>query len=179
MKEQEMQSQPSILNGLVTMGLITILILWGVISLTNEDPLWFLDRFNAQAEAITIYWDGDTHTVTPQDPGYDALMEAFSQAISSPGGFEGSVAFSEAGIEQYRDRFRLLEARFSEPVQVHTHHPFPQAATYLVPLNETHGRWRRVFPFSGERPYTSGPINVRPAKFDALYRAAESVVTAQ
>ena len=174
-----MQSQPNILNGLVTMGLITIIIVWGVTSLTNEDPLWFLHSFNAQAEEMTLYWDGESYTVTPQDPGYDALMEAFADAVSSPAGFEWEVAFSEAGIAQYRERFRLLEVRFAEPIQVHTRHPFLPADTYLIPLNETHARWRRVFSFPGRLPYTSGPISMSPTAFDALVEAAESVVPAQ
>jgi hypothetical protein len=174
-----MQSQPNILNGLVTMGLITIIIVWGVTSLTNGDPLWFLHRFDTQAEEITIYWDGESHTVTPQDPGYDALMEAFANAIASPGGYEGQVAFSEQTIARYRDQYRLVEVRFAEPIQVHTRHPYPEADTYLIPLNETHGRWRRIFAFPGRLPYTSGPIMANPRSFQTLYEAAESAVSAQ
>jgi hypothetical protein len=179
MKEQEMQSNTGILNGLVTMVLVSLIIVWGVTSLTNGDPLWFLHRFDAQAESMTLYWDGESYTVTPEDPGYDALMEAFSRGVASPAGFEWSIAFSEDNIARYRDRFRLLEVSFAEPVQVHTRHPFLAADTFLVPLSEHHGNSHRVFAFPGRVPYTSGPINMNQTSFEALYHAAESVIEAR
>lgn len=174
-----MQSQTGILNGLIIIGLITLALVWGVTSLTNEDPLWFLQRFDAQAEAMIIYWDGEEISVMPEEPGYSALMEAFADAVSTPAGFEWQIGFSEDSIAQYQDRFRLLEVRFPEPIQIHTRHPFPEAATYLIPLNETHARWRRLFAFPGVLPYTSGPLNISPASFEALHQAVESIVAAQ
>ncbi len=174
-----MQSQSGFLNGLVTMVLVTVVIVWGVTSMTNGDPLWFLHRFDAQAEVMTIYWDGESYAVTPKDPGYDALMEAFSRAIASPAGFEASVAFSEDGIARYQERYRLLEARFPEPVQVHTRHPFLEADTYLIPLSESHARLGRIFAYPGRLPHTVGPLNMSEANFEALYRAAEAAVAAQ
>jgi hypothetical protein len=173
-----MRGNGGFLNGIVTMVLVSVVIVWGVTSLTNGDPLWFLHRFDAQAESMTLHWDGEVYVVTPEDPGYDALMEAFSNAVASPAGFEWSVAFSEDNIERYRERFRLLEVRFAEPVQVHTRHPFLEAATYLVPLSEHHGNARRVFAFPGRVPYTSGPINMSQAAAESLYEAAEYAVRA-
>ena len=174
-----MRSNSGFLNGIVTMALVSIVIVWGVTSLTNGDPLWFLHRFDAKAESMIIHWDGESYVVAPGDPRKEELMEAFSSAVASPAGFEWSVAFSEENITRYRDRFRLLEVHFPEPVQVHTRHPFLEAATYLVPLNENHGHARRIFAFPGRLPYTSGPINMSPTAAESLYQAAEATVQAQ
>ncbi len=170
-------NQPKLLTALLTVGVFAVLIVWAVTSLTNEDPLWFLHRFDARAEAIVIYWDGQTTTLHPGDAGYDGVMDAFAQAVSQPAGFEWQVALSEQSIETYRSQSRMLEVRFSEPVQIHTRHPFTEAATYLVPLDGTHALWRRVFAFSGSLPYTSGPIDASPTAFNALVQATETAVT--
>jgi hypothetical protein len=168
--------QPGLASGVVTMGMVVAILVWGITALTNEDPLWFLHRFDARAEAITIYWDGDSYRLEPADSGYNQVMTAFDEAISHPAGFEWSVAFSQQGIENYRSRFRLVEIRFEQPVQVHTRHPYPEAATYLIPLSETHAYARRAFAFPGLVPYTSGPLILGEEHFSALYRAVETAV---
>lgn len=171
-----MQRGVGLFNGLVTMVMIVVLLVWGVTSLTNEDPLWFIHRFTAQAESITIHWDGSTYTLKPGEPNYDALMNAFAKAIADPRGFEWEVGFSSQNIEDYRSQFKLAEFYFAEPVQVHTRHPYPEAATYLVPLDKTHALWQRVFAFTGNTDYSSGPLNMKEDNFAALYIAAEKAV---
>lgn len=166
-----------LLRGLIWTALTTMLLMWGVISLTNGDPLWFVQRFDAQATEITVYWDGSRHTLSPGDAGYDQVMAAFATAIAKPSGYEGGVAFSPESHSAYRDRFRLLEVRFAQPVQVHTRHPYLEASTYLVPLSETHASWRRAFSFPGIVPYSLGPLNMSPENFGALVTAVESAVT--
>jgi hypothetical protein len=164
-------------TGVIMSALVTLLLVWGVTSLTNEDPLWFLNRFDAQAEALVIYWDGEVTTLEPGDGAYAPVMAAFATAMAKPAGYEGSVAFSEANITHYREGSRLLEVQFAEPLQVHTRHPYATAATYLVPLDGTHAYTRRVFSFPGFVPYTSGPLNVEPSSFEMLLQAVEGAVS--
>ena len=168
---------PKLGSAIFTMGIIALVLVWGTTALTNEDPLWFVHRFEGEAEAITIYWDGQSTVIGRGERGYSDLMTAFGQAIARPAGFEWEVAFSEQSIESYQQRFRMLKVTFPQPVQVHTRHPFPRAATYLIPLNETHAYSRRVFAFTGIVPYASGPLNLSEPHFDALYKAVEAAVT--
>lgn len=174
-----MQRGVGLLNGLVTMGVIVMALVWGVTSLTNEDPLWFVHQFNARAQTIAIHWEGISYTLEPGDPNFDAVMEAFAEAIANPRGFEWEVGFSEENIASYRSDFKLLEMRFAEPVQVHTRHPYPEASTYLVPLDKTHAYWQRVFAFTGKVDYSSGPLNMEEDNFAALYAAVEDAVAAR
>lgn len=170
------QNRPRLMSAVTTFGLIALLLVWGTTTLTNEDPLWFVHRFDGDAEAIVIYWDGWSRTVEPSDSEYEAIMAAFRKAIARPAGFEWEVALSEQSIRNYQERFRLMEIRFAQPVQVHTRHPFPKAATFLIPLSETHARSRRTFAFTGTVPYASGPLNLSESRFEALYEAAEAAV---
>ncbi len=166
-------------NALLVTAVITVGLVWGITSMTNGDPLWFVRSFDEKAESLTIYWDGESYSVSAGDPGYDAIMTAFADGITHPSGFEWEVAFSEESITRYREDFRLLEVRFARPVQVHTRHPFSKAKTYMIPLSSTHGNSRRVFAFTGILPYTSGPLNLDEARFTQLYEAVEAVVTSQ
>ncbi len=54
--------RPSALNALVILLLVAGLFIWWVNTLTNGDPLWFVRSFSAQADWITIYWDGQMAT---------------------------------------------------------------------------------------------------------------------
>ena len=141
--------------------------------------MWFLSNFNAQAEEMTIYWEGQTITLKTDDPGYADIMHAFAVAIAKPAAFEGKVGFSEESIKQYKENYKMLAVHFQQPVQVHTRYPFIKAKTYLVPLDKTHAVTRRIFPFPGYLPYTSGPINAKETAFSSLYAAVESVAAVQ
>lgn len=169
----------SFISGVMTMAVIVALLVFGVTTLTNNDPLWFWKVFDARAEALTVYWEGDTHVFFPGDPGYEEIMTAFAKGIARPAGFEWEVALSEASINRYREQSKMLAVSFAEPVQVHTRHPFSKAKTYLVPLDGTHANWRRVFAFTGIVPRASGPLDMHPENFEALFNAIEQAIAKQ
>lgn len=166
-------------NAVLTIAVITLTLVWMVTAMTNDDLLWFLPTFAKRAETLTIYWDGTTYILRPNDPGYDEVMDAFAKSIARPAGFEWKVAFSEKNIQRYREEFRMLEVTFAHAVQVHTRHPFSKARTYLIPLDKTHSYWHRVFAFPGRMPYAQGPLNLRPEGFNAIYEAVEGAATAR
>ena len=171
------KSRYNLITGLITTAIVTALLIWGVISVTNGDPLWFLQRFDARAETLIIYYDGNVATFEHGDGAYEPVMAAFAAAMAAPAGFESVAVLTEEAIEAHREEYRMLEVRFSKPVQVHTRHPYAESATYLVPLSERHTRLRRAYTFLGLAPYTSGPLNLEPSGFDALVRAVEGAVS--
>ena len=101
-----------LLKALITITATVVFVVWGVTSLTNEDPLWFLQRFDAEAERLIIYWDGRTHTIDRGDAGFDMIMNAFAEAVSHPAGYEGKVGLSATSIAAYKEQYRLLEVVF-------------------------------------------------------------------
>lgn len=159
--------RPSALGALSIVILVGGLLFWWINAIPNEDPLWFLRSFNAEAAWITVYWDGKTHMFFPGDPEYDAIMPAFAAAVAHWSGYEGSVGLSEASLEQYRDEGQLLELHYNEPVKVHTRHLFSEARYYWVPLSGTHARWRRVFSGLIDLPRI-GVLNITEERFKAL-----------
>jgi hypothetical protein len=171
-----MQHGLGFINAILTMAVIAVILVWGVTALTNGDPFWFAKRFDAKAEELVIYWEGQQMTLTPNDPDYDDIMAAFAKAIAKPVAFEYEVGFSEENINLYKEQYKLLEVKFKDVVQLHTRYPFNDANTYLVPLNMTHARYRRIYSFPGLLPYTSGPVNVQQSAFEQLFAAVEKAV---
>lgn len=171
-----MRNGPGFFNGLITIAIVTVILVWMVTTFTNGDALWFLHLLTAEAETVVIYWDGESYTLYPGDPGFNEIMATFTDGISHPAGFEWGVAFSEQSISRYHEEWKLLEVNFAQPVQVHTRHPFAKAKTYLVPLEKTHSYWRRAFSYPGLLPYTSGPLDLEEERFNRLYEAVERAV---
>lgn len=167
--------RPSTLGAILIMFLVTVGIVWGVTSLTNEDPLWFVRSFTAQADWIVIYWDGETTMLFPGDPGYDAVMPVFADMVTHWSGYEGGVGLSDINLARYRSEWRFLEVHYNDPVFVHTRHMFPKARVFFVPLSGTHADWRRIFAGLQDIP-RAGVLNATEERFDHLLTAVEQII---
>ena len=170
-----MRKQPGFLGVLVVLVVVAGLLVWWIGSLANSDGLWFLRVFNAKADWIAIYWDGDTYMLFPEDAAYEEVMSAFSDAIAHWVGYEGDVDLSNDRLEHYRAEGRLLELHYNTSVQVHTRHSYPRARSFFVPLSGTDADWRRIFAGWGDAPRT-GVLNASEARFARLLATVEQAV---
>ena len=170
-----MRKQPGFLRVLVILAVAAGLLVWWIGSSVNNDRLWFLRIFNAQADWITIYWDGDTYMLFPEDAAYAEVMAAFADAVAHWVDYEGEASISEERLERCRTEERLLELHYNRSVQVHTRHQYPKARSFFVPLFATDGEWRRVFAGSREAPRV-GALNVSEARFARLLAAVEQAI---
>ena len=170
-----MRKQPGFLKVLVVLVVVAGLLVWWIGSLTNNDRLWFLRIFNAQADWIAIYWDGGTYTLFPEDAAYEEVMSAFSDAVAHWAGYEADVSLSNDRLEQYRAAGRLLELHYNTSVQVHTRHSYPRARSFFVPLAGTDADFYRIFAGSGDTPRV-GVLNAGEARFTRLSAAVEQAV---
>jgi hypothetical protein len=141
----------------------------------NEDPLWFVGTFKAEADWIVVYWDGMTCMFFPEDPEFEAMMDAFSKGIARQVDYEADIVMSEETLEHLRAQGRLLELHYNDPVRVHTRYPFSPSRTFFVPLSETHAERQRVFAGPWDMPRT-GVLNMSEEHFSALVRISEQVM---
>lgn len=170
--------RPSILSALSVFIVVVGLIYWWVNAIPNEDPLWFLRTFNAKADWVVVYWDGNTHMFFPGDPEYEEIMTSFSQAVARWTGYENGVGLSAESLDLYREGQRMVEFHYNEPVRVHTRHLFSEARYFWVPLSGTHANWRRVFSGLIEEARI-GVLNISEEHFAALLDATQSAVTGE
>lgn len=168
------QNRPRLSSAISFMLLIGGLIFWWVNSIPNEDALWFLRSFSHKADWITIYWDGETHVLLPKDPGYDMVMNAFSDAIAHWSGYESGTGLSDENMNILRSDGRLLELHFNTPVKVHTRHLFSEARFFYVPLSGSHTYYQRVFSGLLETP-RAGVLNMDEARYETLL---DNIITA-
>lgn len=169
------RKQPSFLGALVVFVVVTGLVIWWVTSLANSDLLWFLRVFNARADWITVYWDGETTMFFPGDSGYETIMDAFADAAAHWSGYESGVGMSDETLARFRDEWRMVELHYNDPVHVHTRHLFPEARIFFVPLNGTHAKYRRIFAGLTDRPRI-GVLNASETRFNHLLTVTEQAV---
>jgi hypothetical protein len=172
------EKRPKFLGAASVLLLVAGLLVWWVNALTNEDPLWFIRSFNAQADWITIYWEGDTHMLFPGDRGYETVMHAFSDGVGHWVGYENTVGLSNESLERLRSEEKFLELHYNDPVRVHTRHLYPEARNFFVPLSGTHANWRRVFAGLTDEPRI-GALNISEENFEALLEAARRAAEQQ
>ncbi len=173
-----MRKQPGFLGVLFVLVIATGLLVWWIGSTANSDRLWFLRAFNERADWISIYWDGDTHMVFPEDAAYEEIMSAFGDAVAHWVDYEGNVRLADDSLERYRTAGRFLELHYNKSVQVHTRHLYPRARCFFVPLTGTDAGLRRVFAGWSDTPYEVA-LNVSEARFARLLAAVERAVSAE
>lgn len=166
-------------SGLLTITAVSLVLFWVVGVLGNGDPLWFQRAFNGYPTSIVVYWDGQIHTLTPQDEGFAEIAQAFATGVAHWSGYDGKVVLSEESLARYHTEWRMLEINYAVAARVHTRYPFPPASTYLIPLNYTHANYRRVFGYHHVVPWAAGSLNLDEADFAALAQAVEHALASQ
>lgn len=163
-------------SALLMTGLAIALFVWGAIFFVNEDPVWFLRSFNAPADELHLYWDGQETILYPGDPNYAAIMTAFGDGIGHWAGYDTEVVLSEETLTRLRSEWRLLEVRYNTPVQVHTSHQFAEAKFFFVPISGAHSQERRAFGTLTELPKRSGALVLDEARYQRLVEAVAQAV---
>ncbi len=170
-----MRKQPGFLGVLVVLVIVTGLLVWWIGSTANSDRLWFLRVFNARADWISVYWDGETYLLFPEDPAYEEIMSAFADGVAHWTDYEGDALLVDDSLERYRTAGRLLELHYNKSVQVHTRHLFPRARCFFVPLADADANARRVFAGWDDTPREAA-LNLNAARFARLLAAIEQAV---
>lgn len=167
--------RPSLLGALLILALVGGVVFWWVNSMPNEDPLWFVKSFKAEADWMTVYWEGETCMFFPGDPEYERIMSAFADSVAHWSGYEQSVGLSCESLGHLREQARLLELHYNEPVQVHTRYPFSEARSFWVPLSGSHAQACRVFGGLGDEPRI-GVLNVSSERYASLEEAVHQAI---
>ena len=170
-----MRKQPGFLGVLIVLAVVTGLLVWWIGSSANDDQLWFLRVFNTKADWISIYWDGNTYMLFPEDAIYGEVMAAFNDAVAHWVDYEEDVSISDESLERDRAEGRFLEIHYNTSVQVHTRYLYPRARAFFVSLSETDVDWCRVFAGSSEAPRV-GALTVNEARFARLLTAVEQAI---
>ncbi len=136
---------PSVLLLVACCVVLAVLVLWGGISVTLGDALWFVSSFRAQASVIDLYWDGHKTRLLRDTPEYDLIQEAVFAEFSQVHSYAKGVGLSDESLAALRQNGRLLELHYASPTRIHTWYNFGASAVFYIPLSGFHAERKRVF----------------------------------
>ncbi len=116
-----------------------LLLLYGTLSVTAQDPLWFLKGFRYEPAAIVIYYDEGKRTeLLAGDPGFaelsSAIQACLSQGVERPSG----IGFSDASLLDAYTRYLTVEVFFEQPVKLHAWFNTGEPTQMLFPITGRH-----------------------------------------
>ena len=155
------RSQPSLLNLFGTVIVFVIAAGYGIISLSTEDPMWFLPTFEEQADEVIVYCRGQQEALSSSSEHTAELNALFNEALSGSKNWDSLTMSSDTySYYQSSDAVIVLEFRYSPPVRVHSIYKyFSGLDAMVVPLDGRHARLNVVFGRIGEEN-TSGALHI-------------------
>lgn len=137
--------RPRVLDALLVFVLFSLLVIYGVIALSSNDPFWMWPFFTAKPSKLVLYQQGQIYEIGPESPAYEPLVETLNRALSKVVGFQETLGLSEETLAEYRTRAVVLEIYYPRPVSVHSRFSFGRPNTLLIPLVGSHSEANVVF----------------------------------
>jgi hypothetical protein len=124
---------------LVLVAGFVLLLVYGTLSVTAQDPFWFLKGFDYQPARIVVYHhQGQRTELRPGDPGFAELASAvqtcLDQGVDRPSG----MGFSDASLLDAYTRYVSVEAFFDQPVKLHAWFHTGEPTQMLFPITGRH-----------------------------------------
>ncbi|HUF38919.1 MAG TPA: hypothetical protein VMN57_10375 [Anaerolineales bacterium] len=141
------QNQPSLMGLLGTVVVFVVAAGYGIISMSTEDPLWFIPTFSEAAAEATIYCRGSREPIGQNSPHLEALNGFVNQALSGRKNWD-SLTMSDDTYRYYQesDAVVALEIRYNRPVRVHSIYKyFSGVEALVIPLLGRHSNLNAVF----------------------------------
>jgi hypothetical protein len=123
---------------LLVIGLV-LLIGYGTVSVTSQDLLWFLKRFEYRPARIVVYHhEGKRTELGPGTPGFEELAAAIQASLAAGAERPSGIGFSDASLLDAYSQYVSVEAFFHEPVKLHTWFDTGAPTQMLFPITGRH-----------------------------------------
>ncbi len=155
------QNQPSLLGLLGTVVVFVIAAGYGIISLSTEDPLWFVPTFSEEAAEVAVYCRGSSETIPAGSHHLASLNMLVKEILSGRKNWDSLTMSDETyGYYQDSDAVVALEFRYDRPVRVHSMYKyFSGIDAIVIPLIGRHSNVDAVFGMIDGLP-TAGALHV-------------------
>lgn len=116
-----------------------LLLVYGTLSVTAQDPLWFLKSFRDRPSRIVVYHDQGKRTeLRPGDPGFAELSSAIQACLAEGLERPSGIGFSRASLLDAYSRYLTVEVFFARPVKLHAWFDTGEPTQMLFPLSGRH-----------------------------------------
>lgn len=118
---------------------LLVLIAYGTLSVTAQDPFWFLKGFRYRPTLIVIYHhEGKRTELWPGDPGFAELTEAIQACLADGAERPSGIGFSDASLLDAYSRYLSVEVFFDQPVKLHAWFDTGAPTQMLFPITGRH-----------------------------------------
>jgi hypothetical protein len=138
---------PSLINLGLTALFLIIALVYGIITLSTQDPLWFVSTFEEYPEEIDLYCYGDPIILRPEDQHFPELVRILNQTLSGTKNFD-SLTMSTATYEYYQTSPEVvaLEVVYTHKVRIHSFYSFfSNLDSIVIPLVGRHSNVNAIF----------------------------------
>jgi len=153
-------NQPKVWDALLVIGLFVLALVYLIITMSTNDPAWFLSSFKGEPTRIVIYHQGGRTEITPESADYAALNALLNQSLSRSGGYDEGLGLSPESLQDYRARETVVEVFYAQPVLIHSRFNFGRPDSLLIPLSGRHSEQHPVFG-GVQGDYLPGTLNLR------------------
>jgi hypothetical protein len=138
---------------------LLLLIVYGTISVSAQDFLWFLKGFENRPTLIVVYHhEGKRTELRPGQPGFDdltgAIQTSLAQGVDRPSG----MGFSDASLLDAYTRYVSVEAFFDQPVKLHAWFNTGEPTQMLFPITGRHSELTIVLLGQNGQYLSSPPV---------------------
>ena len=134
-----------------------LLLVYGTLSVTAQDPFWFLKGFRYQPARVVIYHhEGKRSELRPGDPGFAELTTAVQICLAQGVERPSSIGFSDASLLDAYSRYLTMEVFFDQPVKLHAWFNTGKPTQMLFPITGRHSELTIAL-LGQNGQYLSGP----------------------
>jgi hypothetical protein len=138
---------PSLINLAFTAAILITLMVYGIIALSTQDPLWFIPTFDEFPDEIDLYCYGTLTTLRPEDDHFTELVEVINRTLSTTKNFDQLTMSDETYAYYQTDpTVVVLEIHYSHKVRIHSFYAFfSNLDSVLIPLVGRHANVHAIF----------------------------------
>ncbi len=155
-----MRNQPKIWDALLVIGFFVLVLIYLIITMSTNDPAWFLSSFKGEPARIVIYHQGTQTEITPESADYATLNALLNQSLSRISGYDEGLGLSPESLQDYRTRETVIEVFYPRSVLIHSRFNFGRPDSLLIPLSGRHSEQNPVFG-GVQGDYLPGTLNLR------------------
>lgn len=135
------------INLAITALVLVATLVYAIIAMSTQDPLWFTSNFDEYPEGIDLYCYGSVTTLRPEDPHFDALVTILNETLSTRKNFD-PLTMSDSTYEYYRTNpdVVVLEVIYTNKVRIHSFYTFfSNLDSIVIPLVGRHSNVNAIF----------------------------------
>jgi hypothetical protein len=155
------RSNPSVLNLILIVIVIIAILVYGIISLSTGDLMWFSNRFTETPNGVIVHCFGNTIEFNPGSYQFGALTEIMNETMSGQKRYD-SLSMSLETYQDYQQHPGMVAIEFFYPTPIRVHSEvkfYSNVDNLIIPLEGRHAQTNAVFGQNNGTP-TAGSLHV-------------------